>query len=359
MSYEMKEAKERVIRAGKELVEAGLIARTWGNISARISDTQFVITPSGRAYDTLTPDQIVTVGIQDLAWSGDVKPSSEKGVHAAAYALRPDVNFVIHTHQNYATALSTLARPLAVGQIEEEAGDVLGPEVPVAAYGLSSTKTLTDHVRDCIRRYPASRAVLLRNHGTLCMGRDDGDAFHVAHVLEQVSKKRYLELACGKAPEDTEPDYELRKHWRVFWLEIHEEYDAFCEIFDNPSVSCVITSDAPYIRQYSALGRELQPYVDDLTQIVGVHIPCLPYDAGRKKLKAALRETCSAVLVKGRGAVCCAGSEEDAEAVMMLVDKVCQVALLERAGCRPRTVPLAGGLLEHVVYVKKYSKLKN
>ena len=219
MSYEMKEAKERVIRAGKELVEAGLIARTWGNISARISDTQFVITPSGRAYDTLTPDQIVTVGIQDLAWSGDVKPSSEKGVHAAAYALRPDVNFVIHTHQNYATALSTLARPLAVGQIEEEAGDVLGP-------------------------------VLLRNHGTLCMGRDDGDAFHVAHVLEQVSKKRYLELACGKAPEDTEPDYELRKHWRVFRREIHEEYDAFCEIFDNPSVSCVITSDAPYIRQH-------------------------------------------------------------------------------------------------------------
>ena len=44
------EAKELVIRAGKELLQAGIIVRTWGNISCRISDTQFVITPSGLAY---------------------------------------------------------------------------------------------------------------------------------------------------------------------------------------------------------------------------------------------------------------------------------------------------------------------
>ena len=56
MAYSITEAKEHVIRAGVKLVETGLIARTWGNISARISDTQFVITPSGLAYETLTPD---------------------------------------------------------------------------------------------------------------------------------------------------------------------------------------------------------------------------------------------------------------------------------------------------------------
>ena len=40
-------AKELVIKAGKEVVASGLIARTWGNISCRIDDKQFVITPSG------------------------------------------------------------------------------------------------------------------------------------------------------------------------------------------------------------------------------------------------------------------------------------------------------------------------
>ena len=93
------QAKELVVRAGKQLVESGLIARTWGNVSCRVSDTQFVITPSGRAYETLTPEEIVLVNIADLSYDGDVKPSSEKGIHASAYQLRPEVNFVIHTHQ--------------------------------------------------------------------------------------------------------------------------------------------------------------------------------------------------------------------------------------------------------------------
>ena len=101
-------AKELVIKAGKEVVASGLIARTWGNISCRIDDKQFVITPSGRAYEDLTPDEIVLVNIEDLAYDGDVKPSSEKGIHAEAYKLRPEVNFVIHTHQMQASVVSAL-----------------------------------------------------------------------------------------------------------------------------------------------------------------------------------------------------------------------------------------------------------
>ena len=65
MKYSIEEAKELVIRGGKILAESGLIARTWGNISARISDDKFVITPSGLAYETLTPGQIVEVNIAD------------------------------------------------------------------------------------------------------------------------------------------------------------------------------------------------------------------------------------------------------------------------------------------------------
>ena len=71
------EAKNIVIKAGHELLKAGLIVRTWGNISCRINEKQFVITPSGMAYDSLTPDDIVLVNIADLSYDGDVKPSSE------------------------------------------------------------------------------------------------------------------------------------------------------------------------------------------------------------------------------------------------------------------------------------------
>ena len=60
-----REAKQKVVFAGKRLVESGLIARTWGNVSCRISDSHFAITPSGRDYLTLTPEEIVTVSISD------------------------------------------------------------------------------------------------------------------------------------------------------------------------------------------------------------------------------------------------------------------------------------------------------
>ena len=76
--YTLEEAKQAVIEAGHILLETGLIARTWGNVGARISDTQFVITPSGKPYETLTPDDIVVVNIADCGYEGDVKPSSEK-----------------------------------------------------------------------------------------------------------------------------------------------------------------------------------------------------------------------------------------------------------------------------------------
>ena len=120
MPYEVNEAKRLVIEAGKKLIENGLIARTWGNVSARISDTQYCITPSGMPYETLTPDKIVVVNIADNSYEGDIKPSTEKKLHSKLYALRPDVDFMIHTHQKAASAISTTGTCFAV---PEEAGE--------------------------------------------------------------------------------------------------------------------------------------------------------------------------------------------------------------------------------------------
>ena len=59
MSYTEEEARRLVVDAGIRLVKEGLTARTWGNISARISDSEFIITPSGMAYESLGPGDLV------------------------------------------------------------------------------------------------------------------------------------------------------------------------------------------------------------------------------------------------------------------------------------------------------------
>ena len=129
MAYSETEARRLVAESAKRLLDAGLVARTWGNISARIPDGQFIITPSGMGYEHMGPEDLVKVRIEDCSWEGERKPSSEKGIHADAYRLRPEVNFVIHTHQEAASIYGVTGRTLT--GLESEC---LGAAVPCAEY---------------------------------------------------------------------------------------------------------------------------------------------------------------------------------------------------------------------------------
>ncbi|MDR3551517.1 MAG: class II aldolase/adducin family protein, partial [Clostridia bacterium] len=177
-------ARAQVIRAGLELVESGLIARTWGNVSCRVDENTFVVTPSGRAYETLAPAQIVSCRIADASWEGDVKPSSEKGIHALVYRMRPDVNFVIHTHQSMASAVGAAGFAVMPPMGEP----LLGEGVPVAAYGLPGTKKLRKGVGAALGGC-TGKAVLMAHHGALCIGSNYDEAFAAARRLEEASEK--------------------------------------------------------------------------------------------------------------------------------------------------------------------------
>ncbi len=94
-----------------------------------------MITPSGRDYLSLTPpDEIVTVNIADCSYSGNVKPSSEKGIHADVYKLFPKINFVIHTHQENASIVS--ATGLDSIKLKDN-NPYLGNQIICASYSLT------------------------------------------------------------------------------------------------------------------------------------------------------------------------------------------------------------------------------
>ena len=50
MTYTLEEARQAVISVALRLKESDLIVRTYGNISCRVNEDQFVITPSGRDH---------------------------------------------------------------------------------------------------------------------------------------------------------------------------------------------------------------------------------------------------------------------------------------------------------------------
>ncbi len=339
MAYTIAEAKELVLKAGLELCEAGLVARTWGNISARVSDTQYVITPSGRAYDTLTADDIVLVNIADGSYVGDVKPSGEKGVHAAVYELCPEMDFVIHTHQNYASALSVLGRELAIacgvdGQARAEES-LLGNTLPCAEYGMYATETLVNNIKAQIMAHPESKSVLMKYHGALCFGKDYEEAFAVAYELEKVSQEIFEEL-CEQQDIFTIPSG-LRQ-----------------QLQSRDGIRAIRLAQTPYIVKMSSLGRTMEPYLDDAAQIAGVDVKCV--DSADELLEALTDR--NAVLIKGIGALCTGVDESEAEAVAIVLEKACMAAYL--AHCVGNVPPLGkeSAKKDREGYVNHYSKLK-
>ena len=172
-------ASRLVVKAALELLRENLIVRTWGNISARISEDEFMITPSGRAYESMVPEDIVIVKISDLSYEGKVKPSSEKGIHAGIYANHPDVNFVIHTHQFYASAVC------AAGEDTDFA--------PCAGYGLPGQKKLREAVIECVKQNPDSKAILMASHGAIAFGESFEQAMNEVITLEDKCEALYKE----------------------------------------------------------------------------------------------------------------------------------------------------------------------
>ena len=398
------QAKETVIRAGHELIAAGLIARTWGNISCRISETQFVITPSGRAYDTLTPEEIVLVNIEDLEYEGEIKPSSEKGIHAACYKLRPEVNFVIHTHQVNASIVSALG--MDINNVEGENAQIVGTNLPIASYGLPGTKKLRKGVIDAITRSDAKAAVMA-HHGAVCMGVDYDDAFNVAQKVEDICEQyvmdKYTSLT-GKVAENltaindyvvekftkkpsTAPEFPACKSERdgsVFNISVIDGDGAITRIdietgnviagdASNESielhravykkradVNFISHSKDPYTVACSKMGKTMRPLIDDFAQIVGVTVKSAKYDpnnslATSKKVVKKLKGR-NAVLLENNGALCVAGSEYDAGAIEFITNKGAKIQISAQMFEKVEPINPLETRIMRLVYKLKYSK---
>ena len=177
------ELRQQIIDACLYLQKTGLIARTWGNVSARLNDEEFIITPSGLAYNQTTPEDLVIVKIADCSYDDNQrKPSSEKGVHASAYKLRPDVNFIVHTHQYYASAVCADEASITLSN---------GSFVPCADYGLPSTKTLQNNCAKVFEQFKQSNMFLLAKHGAVTFGATMKNALNNAESLEAECKSLF------------------------------------------------------------------------------------------------------------------------------------------------------------------------
>lgn len=171
-----------VCDTAKSMYHSGLVAGTWGNISARVDEDYMVITPSGMDYERLCADEMVLVNVNTLAYEGGLKPSIESVVHAAVYKDRPEINGIMHTHSTYALTVATARKPIP--PICDDQVQILGGEVRLAAYTMPGTEEMA---REVVRALKERTGALLANHGAITVGRTLAEAYVGSQVLEKAA----------------------------------------------------------------------------------------------------------------------------------------------------------------------------
>ncbi|QNH95727.1 class II aldolase/adducin family protein [Corynebacterium anserum] len=349
--------RSAVVDLSRDLLHEGLVVRTWGNVSHRTSGHEFVITPSGRSYDTMIESDLAVISAAGEA-SGPFKPSSEYPMHKLCYEHRPGANCVVHTHQRYASALSQLGQPLELTRHEAQA--IGQSHIQISPYGLPSTKKLHFGVKETLRHNPGDNVVLLEAHGVFLCGDTAEHALQLARDVESAATRIYKEVTGSTLVDPDVPQDRIVRSERdnphapiCFFNAAGEEATASVPaevrarheaIYSQRKKACAIRvcwdSEVEALKSQISGGTPLRPYLDDFAQIVGT------------KAHASARAN---VVFRDGEALCIGSDPADATAVESVLMKNARAARVAQVAGRS---PIANWEchLMNAIYRATYSK---
>lgn len=175
-----------IIEYSKLVYDRHLVSAAGGNVSCRCGD-KILITASNASLRNIRPADLLLCDAQGNVLEGDAgqKPSKETKFHLNVYALRPDVNCVIHAHPCCCAAYSISGRPLPM--LTDSARLKL-VQVPLVPEALPGSAELADHVRQSVEQNPQATAFLMEAHGCLTLGATMKECFDTTELLEDTAK---------------------------------------------------------------------------------------------------------------------------------------------------------------------------
>lgn len=213
--------RAEICRVGASLYQRGYVHASAGNISVKLDDGGFLITPTDACMGTLEPARLAAVDADGVQTAGD-RASKTLALHRRIYAADPDARCVIHTHSTHLVSL-TLA-----GVWSDD--DILPPitpyfvmkvgHVPMITYGRPGAEEVADRVFARIaamrERGTPIRAVMLERLGPVAWHRSPAETGAVLEELEETAK---LWIINGRAVPALADDHidELRRHFGAHW----------------------------------------------------------------------------------------------------------------------------------------------
>ncbi len=154
------------------------------HFSARVPDTEdFLINPYGLMFDEITASTLVKIDLEGKVLDDPLDMGvNEAGfvIHSCVHKARPEVNCVIHTHTRAGAAVSAMKCGL----------------LPISQHAMMVQADVAYHDYEGIALYreeqermardlgSTARAMILRNHGLLALGRTVREAFEVMYYLD-------------------------------------------------------------------------------------------------------------------------------------------------------------------------------
>lgn len=196
--------KQEMIEAALALKENRLIALSGGNVSVRMPNKDYIVTPSGMSYDGMVPDDLIVFDQNNNIIQGHRKPSVDTVALTYIYEHMPEVNAIIHTHQPYATAVGLVRDSLPV--CSTTLSNVCLGAVPVTPYSppgnVNMGKLTVEHIG-------GRRAVILKHHGVITIGGTLSQALYAAVYMEDVARMFLAASAAGEPDIMTDEENEL------------------------------------------------------------------------------------------------------------------------------------------------------
>lgn len=187
------EAREQIVRTGREMASQGFVVANEGNLSVRTSPDTAWLTPSGAAKGKLEEAMLIKMDLEGNVLVGNRAPSSETRLHLRVYQENPDLRAVVHCHPVYATSMGIAGIPLDA-PIMAEPMLMIGP-VPVARYATPGSADLAASVAPFCREY---NGALMSNHGAIAWGRNMEEAFYRMEVMETYAKLMLISRLLGQ-----------------------------------------------------------------------------------------------------------------------------------------------------------------
>ena len=181
-----------ILSTAFKLLELDLIKLAAGNISVR-KDNHVIVTPSGKDYKELDIDDMVVLDLNGQIIEGTNMQSLDTVGLLYIYNNLPGVHAIIHTHQPYATAISLIQDELP-GILTPLVNAIGASKVFVTPFAPAAKVETGIAAVDYLKN---GRAVILRQHGVITVGKNLTEALYAAEYLEEAAKSY---LAVYPAP---------------------------------------------------------------------------------------------------------------------------------------------------------------